>query len=131
MRPLRCALSLACLWLDSLLLALDRDPDAIPLDDWRNIRDGCRLHALRQRLDLSDPFSERAPSHLSLDRGAPALLDVSHALPTITPATPMLLEIHPLSVRRFDSGDVTHHIMLTVLAFEHRHAQIASVTPTA
>src|SRR5258707_1238091 len=72
----RLALPLPFIWLDRLLLALDGHPDAIQLENGRNVCHRSRVSALGQRFELIDPLIECAQSHTSLDRGAPLFLDL-------------------------------------------------------
>ena len=68
---------MAFIRLDLLLLALDRHPDAIQLDHGGHISDGFGVYAADQSLDLVDPFIERSQTHTSLNRRAPALLEMA------------------------------------------------------
>src|SRR5258708_888154 len=70
-------LPLAFVRLDLLLLADDRDPDAIQLDHGGNISERSRMHASGQGFDLVNPLIERSQTHLSLNCRTPALSDLA------------------------------------------------------
>jgi len=116
---------------DLLVCVVDRDPHPIPLENRRHLRDRCGLHSPGERLHVLDPFVEDPQPHTSLHAGALTLLQLPHALPTTAAEPHMLIEIHPIPVRRFNMSDVAHHSMMALVAFEYGETQVAEWPPAS
>src|SRR5437588_45363 len=86
---------LALILLDLLLLALDRDPDAIELHHAGSGRKGAGTHVLDERFDLVDALIDGAQSHIPSNLLAPALTDHPQTLPQPTTKEHILIQIEP------------------------------------
>src|SRR5260370_13832247 len=123
------ASSLAAIGLLFLGLALDGQPDAIELDHRRHIRDRLQLRLRHKGSDLIDALIERAQSHAASHCRTPPLANLAQTLAQTTTKKHILIQIQPEALELLQDREGTNYIMLTLLAFQHRHLQVFQMTP--
>ncbi len=70
-------LALAAILVDALLLRLHAEPDAIELDDRRDLADRLTMDLSQPGFELIDPLIDGAQSHTCSQRGCPFLAELA------------------------------------------------------
>jgi hypothetical protein len=123
------AFALTLVGLDFFLLLLNRDPNAVTLEDGWGLGEMLFAHAMHQWLDLIDELIERAQPNGTLQLCTPAISDRPQALAQTTAEQGILLQVHPKPLKFLQDTKATRHIMMTALTLQHRNRQLLDMSP--
>src|SRR5580765_3536310 len=112
--------TIASIMHDHFALFGNRDPNTIELDHFGDLLERFVMELMYQKLELIDPLVHCSQSNRMTNRGTPAIADVTQALTTPTTPEGILRQIHPKSLILLENAIITNHIMLAMLAFQHR-----------
>ena len=114
---------------DGLRLGQLTQPNAVELDDGRDISDGVTVGELLQRFELIDAFIDRAQADTAAQRGTPCLAQLAQTLAQATAKEDLLIHIEPKASVFFQDRIGADDIVSTALALQHWDLQPLYVPP--